>query len=344
MIERVLVTGGAGYIGSHIAVTLLRAGMEVIIVDNLSNASELVLDRIEAITGRKPLFYKADCRDKQALQGIFNTHHVNAVIHLAGYKAVGESCEMPLMYYRNNLEATLVLLEVMRDFGVDKLVFSSSATVYGDNVSMPVREQAPTSVTNPYGRTKLMIEDILKDVVEAAPEKLKVALLRYFNPAGADESGLIGEDPKATPNNLVPYVSQVAIGKRQKLSVFGGDYPTEDGTGVRDYIHVADLASGHLEALRWLDEVVDLPCCQPINLGTGVGYSVLEVVSAFEQVSGRQVTYEIVDRRAGDVAVSYADVTLASELLGWRAEKNLEDMVSDAWRWQQRNPDGYGRS
>lgn len=344
MIERVLVTGGAGYIGSHIAVTLLRAGMEVIIVDNLSNASELVLDRIEAITGRKPLFYKADCRDKQALQGIFNTHHVNAVIHLAGYKAVGESCEMPLMYYRNNLEATLVLLEVMRDFGVDKLVFSSSATVYGDNVSMPVREQAPTSVTNPYGRTKLMIEDILRDVVEARPEALKVALLRYFNPAGADESGLIGEDPKATPNNLMPYVSQVAIGKRQKLSVFGGDYPTEDGTGVRDYIHVVDLASGHLEALRWLDEVVDLPCCQPINLGTGVGYSVLEVVSAFEQVSGRQVTYEIVDRRAGDVAVSYADVTLASELLGWQAEKNLEDMVSDAWRWQQRNPDGYGRS
>lgn len=341
MIERVLVTGGAGYIGSHIAVTLLRAGMEVIIVDNLSNASELVLDRIEAITGRKPLFYKADCRDKQALQSIFNTHQVNAVIHLAGFKAVGESCEMPLMYYRNNLEATLVLLEVMQEFGVDKLVFSSSATVYGDTASMPVNEQAATSVTNPYGRTKLMIEDILRDVVEAAPEKLKVALLRYFNPAGADESGLIGEDPKATPNNLMPYVSQVAIGKRQKLSVFGGDYPTEDGTGVRDYIHVADLASGHLAALRWLDEVEELSCCQPINLGTGVGYSVLDVISSFEQVSGRQIAYQIVNRRAGDVAVSYADVTLASELLGWKAEKTLEDMVADAWRWQQRNPDGY---
>lgn len=341
MIERVLVTGGAGYIGSHIAVTLLRAGMEVIIVDNLSNASELVLDRIEAISGRKPLFYKADCRDKQALQGIFNTHRVDAVIHLAGFKAVGESCEMPLMYYRNNLEATLVLLEVMQESGVDKLVFSSSATVYGDNVSMPVNEQAATSVTNPYGRTKLIIEDILRDVVDAAPEGLKVALLRYFNPAGADESGLIGEDPKSTPNNLMPYVSQVAIGKRQQLSVFGGDYVTEDGTGVRDYIHVADLASGHLAALHWLDEVTEVPCCQPVNLGTGVGYSVLDVISSFEQVSGRQIAYEIVNRRAGDVAVSYADVTLANELLGWKAEKTLEDMVSDAWRWQQRNPDGY---
>lgn len=341
MISTVLLTGGAGYIGSHIAVELLKAGLDVVVVDNLSNSSELVIERITRITNKKPIFYKSDCRDKKAMQAIFNTHHPDAVIHLAGYKAVGESCEQPLLYYRNNLEATLVLLEVMYEFAVDKLVFSSSATVYGDTETMPVSEQAGTSVTNPYGRTKLMIEEILRDISKASPERLKVALLRYFNPAGADQSGLIGEDPRSIPNNLMPYVSQVAIGKRKRLSVFGGDYPTSDGTGVRDYIHVSDLARGHLEALRWLDSELELPCCQAINLGTGVGYSVLEVVSAFEQVSGREVPYDIVDRRAGDVAVSYADVALAERLLGWQAEKDLNDMVSDAWRWQQMNPAGY---
>jgi UDP-glucose 4-epimerase len=341
LITTVLVTGGSGYIGSHIAVTLLQAGLNVVIVDNLSNSSEVVLDRIEKITAKKPSFYKADCRDKKAMQAIFNTHQIDAVIHLAGYKAVGESCEKPLMYYRNNLESTLILLELMQEFAVDKLVFSSSATVYGDTETMPVNEQALTAVTNPYGRTKLMIEQILGDIAKASPASMKIALLRYFNPAGADESGLIGEDPRSIPNNLMPYVSQVAIGKRKRLSVFGGDYPTADGTGVRDYIHVSDLARGHLEALRWLDTDVGFPCCQPINLGTGVGYSVLDVISAFEQVSGRQVPYEIVDRRAGDVAVSYADVGLAQSLLGWKAEKSLEDMVHDAWRWQSSNPGGY---
>lgn len=341
MINTVLLTGGSGYIGSHIAVTLLKAGLNVVVVDNLSNSSELVVDRVAEITEKKPAFYKADCRDMKAMQAIFNTHQIDALIHLAGYKAVGESCEQPLMYYRNNLEATLVLLEIMQEFAVDKLVFSSSATVYGDTETMPVNEQALTAVTNPYGRTKLMIEQILADIAKAGQGSMKIALLRYFNPAGADESGLIGEDPRSIPNNLMPYVSQVAIGKRKRLSVFGGDYPTADGTGVRDYIHVADLARGHLEALRWLDTEVEIPCCQPINLGTGVGYSVLDVVSTFEQVSGQQIPYDIVSRRAGDVAVSYADVALAEKLLGWRAEKDLEDMVTDAWRWQQMNPDGY---
>ncbi|MCX4193779.1 UDP-glucose 4-epimerase GalE [Methylophaga sp. OBS1] len=340
MINTVLVTGGTGYIGSHIAVSLLRAGLQVVIVDNLSNSSEFVIQRIARITGTEPSFFKADCRDKKALQAIFNTHRPDAVIHLAGHKAVGESCQKPLMYYQNNIESSLVLIEVMQAFSVDKLVFSSSATVYGDTETMPVNEQAQTAVTNPYGQTKLMIEQMLQDISKASPEKFKVALLRYFNPAGADESGLIGEDPRSIPNNLMPYVSQVAIGKRERLSVFGGDYPTADGTGVRDYIHVSDLAQGHLEALRWLDSQVELPCCRAINLGTGVGYSVLEVVSAFEQISGRPVPYDIVDRRPGDVAVSYADVSLAANLLDWRAEKDLEDMVSDAWRWQEMNPNG----
>lgn len=342
MIGTVLLTGGAGYIGSHIAVTLLKSDINVVIVDNLSNSSEVVIERISEITAKKPVYYKVDCRDKNALQAIFNTHQIDAVIHLAGFKAVDESCRLPLKYYQNNLDATLVLLEVMQQFEVDKLVFSSSATVYGDTETMPISESAPTMATNPYGRTKLMIEEILQDLVKANPERLKVTLLRYFNPAGADESGLIGEDPASIPNNLMPYVSQVAIGKRPKLTVFGGDYPTPDGTGIRDYIHVVDLASGHLAALRWLDAGVELPCCQPINLGTGVGYSVLEVVSAFETVSGRQIPYEIVGRRAGDVAVSYADVTLARQLLGWQAEKSLEDMVGDAWRWQKMNPEGFG--
>ncbi len=341
MTKTVLVTGGAGFIGSHICVALLDAGIEVIVVDNLINSSAVVIDRVEQISGRKLSFYEADCRDKVALTGIFNTHPVDAVIHLAGLKSVGESCLQPLKYYQNNLDATLVLLEVIQQFSVDKLVFSSSATVYGDSQAMPVTEDTPTSVTNAYGRTKLMIEEILTDIVNASPDALRVALLRYFNPAGAHESGLIGEDPRSTPNNLMPYVSQVAIGKRERVSVFGGDYPTADGTGVRDYIHVMDLANGHLHALNWLDSDLTLPCCQPINLGTGQGYSVLEVVAAFEAVSSRQIDYEIVARRPGDVAVSYADPTLAQKLLGWQAEKTLTDMVQDAWRWQTDNPDGY---
>lgn len=343
MISTVLLTGGAGYIGSHIAVELLHAGMNVVIVDNLCNSSPVVIDRIGQITGRKPTFYQVDCREKAALQAVFNTHPIDAVVHLAGLKAVGESCEQPLMYYQNNLDATLVLLEVMHAFSVDKLVFSSSATVYGDAAVMPVNERSPLSATNPYGRTKLMIEQILQDVVSANPERLKVALLRYFNPAGADETGLIGEDPRSIPNNLMPFVSQVAIGKRKRLAIFGGDYPTPDGTGVRDYIHVSDLARGHLEAVRWLDSDVSTPCCEAINLGTGEGYSVLDVVSTFEQVSGRQIPYDIVARRAGDVAVSFADVSLAKSLLNWQAEKNLEDMVRDAWRWQQQNPNGLSK-
>lgn len=341
MIKTVLVTGGTGYIGSHICLVLLNAGLEVVVVDNLSNSAIEVVDRVQRISGKKLSFYKVDCRNREALAAVMNTHPVDAVIHLAGLKSVGESSQLPLTYYQNNLDATLVLLELMQQFSIQNLVFSSSAIVYGDAEKMPVKEDYPTMAINPYGRTKLMIEEILQDVVQANPENLKVALLRYFNPAGADESGLIGEDPQAIPNNLIPYVSQVAIGKRQRLSVFGGDYPTSDGTGVRDYIHVVDLASGHLEALHWLDGVSELSCCQPINLGTGIGYSVLEVVSAFEQVTGREIPYEIIDRRAGDIAVSYADVVLAEALLGWRAEKTLEDMVSDAWRWQQNNPEGY---
>jgi UDP-glucose 4-epimerase len=343
LISTVLLTGGAGYIGSHIAVELLHAGMNVVIVDNLCNSSPVVIDRIGQITGRTPVFYQVDCREKAALQAVFNTHPIDAVVHLAGLKAVGESCEQPLMYYQNNLDATLVLLEVMHAFSVDKLVFSSSATVYGDAVAMPVNERSPLSATNPYGRTKLIIEQILQDMVSANPERLKVALLRYFNPAGADETGLIGEDPRSIPNNLMPFVSQVAIGKRERLAIFGGDYPTPDGTGVRDYIHVSDLARGHLEAVRWLDSDVSTPCCEAINLGTGEGYSVLDVVSTFEQVSGRQIPYDIVARRAGDVAVSFADVSLAKSLLNWQAEKNLEDMVRDAWRWQQQNPEGLSK-
>jgi len=342
VIKTVLVTGGTGYIGSHICLVLLNAGIEVVVVDNLSNSSMVVVERIQQVSGKRIAFYNTDCRDAEALMAVLNTHPVDAVIHLAGLKSVGESCELPLRYYQNNLDATLVLLDLMQQFSIDKFVFSSSATVYGDAQTMPVKEDFSTTATNPYGRTKLMIEEILTDIVNANPAELKVALLRYFNPAGADQSGLLGEDPTTIPNNLLPYVSQVAIGKRDYLSVFGGDYPTADGTGVRDYIHVMDLAKGHLDALSWLDSDVEKPCCRPINLGTGVGYSVLEVIAAFEEVSNQEIPYQIVERRAGDVAVNYADPSLAYELLGWRAEKTLKQMVEDAWRWQSHNPNGYG--
>ena len=330
-----LVTGGLGYIGSHTVVELLAAGHRVRIVDNLSNSKIAVLDRIEEISGRRPEFIKADIRDRGAMRDALAGS--DAVIHFAGLKAVGESVEKPLLYYRNNVEGSIALFEAMAETGVKTVVFSSSATVYGDPQSVPIREDAPLSATNPYGRSKLMIEDILRDVAKADPS-WRIGLLRYFNPVGAHASGRIGEDPNGIPNNLMPYVAQVAVGKLECLSVFGNDYPTPDGTGVRDYIHVVDLAKGHLAALATLERRDGL---LTVNLGTGCGYSVLEMVKAFEKASGRPVPYRIAPRRAGDIATCYADPTLAAELLGWRAEKNLEDMCADAWRWQSGNPQGY---
>lgn len=337
----VLVTGGAGYIGSHTMVELLEGGHEVICVDSLVNSSPKALERVEEITGRKVTFYPYDVREKDKLNQVFNTHAVDAVIHFAGHKAVGESVAQPLEYYNNNLYSTLVLSEVMGAHGCKNLVFSSSATVYGDPKSVPIAEDAPLGPTNPYGRTKLMLEQILTDL-HASDPKWDVVLLRYFNPVGAHPSGLIGEDPRGIPNNLVPFVAQVAVGKREHLSVFGDDYPTPDGTGVRDYVHVVDLARGHLSALeRGLPEAERKGQALTLNLGTGQGYSVLEVVRTFEAASGRAIPYQIVARRPGDIAVCYADPTLARTLLGWEAKFDLERMCGDAWRWQKSNPDGY---
>lgn len=337
----VLVTGGAGYIGSHTMVELLQGGHEVICVDNLTNSSPKALERVEEITGRKVTFYPYDVRDKARLSQVFSTHAVDAVIHFAGHKAVGESVAQPLEYYDNNLYSTLVLCEVMSAHGCKKLVFSSSATVYGDPVSVPLAEDAPLGPTNPYGRTKWMIEQILTDLHGSDP-KWDVVLLRYFNPVGAHPSGLIGEDPRGIPNNLVPFVAQVAVGKREQLCVFGNDYPTADGTGVRDYVHVVDLARGHLSALeRGLQETGRRKQVLTLNLGTGRGYSVLEVVRTFEAASGRAVPYQVVARRPGDIAVCYADPALARTLLGWEAKFDLEQMCCDSWRWQKSNPDGY---
>ena len=327
-----LVTGGLGYIGSHTCVELLAAGHSVRIFDNLSNSKLAVLKRIEEISGQRPEFIKADIRDRGAMREALAG--CDAVIHFAGLKAVGESVEKPLLYYRNNVEGSIALFEAMAETGVKMVVFSSSATVYGDQASVPIREDAPLSSTNPYGRSKLMIEDILRDVAKADPD-WKIALLRYFNPVGAHASGRIGEDPNGIPNNLMPYVAQVAVGKLACLSVFGNDYPTPDGTGVRDYIHVVDLAKGHLAALAALKRQGGL---LTVNLGTGQGYSVLEMVKAFEIASGRPVPYRIAPRRTGDIATCYADPALAAEQLGWRAEKNLADMCMDAWRWQINNP------
>lgn len=335
-----MVTGGAGYIGSHICVELLEAGYQVVVVDNLSNSRTSVIQRIEQITGQQLHFYHQDVRNAEALSTIFQDHDIDAVIHLAGLKAVGESCAEPIRYYQNNLDSTLVLLDVMQSANVGCFVFSSSATVYGDPERVPIDEDAPLFATNPYGSSKLMIEQILADVVQSRPDLFKVTLLRYFNPAGAHESGMIGEDPAQIPNNLLPYVTQVAIGKLEKLSIFGADYPTIDGTGVRDYIHVVDLARGHVKALQYIQHQAS-GLCRPINLGTGHGYSVLEIVKAFEKVSGKTVPYQIVDRRPGDVASCFSDVTLATELLDWRSDKTLEEMLTDAWRWQQQNPEGY---
>jgi UDP-glucose 4-epimerase len=332
----ILVTGGAGYIGSHTTVALLEAGHEVFIVDNLSNSSPAVLPRIARIAGRAPGFVRADLRDRLALAGIFARRRFDAVIHFAGLKAVGESVAEPLRYYDNNVNGTLGLCEAMAEHGVKTLVFSSSATVYGDPQTVPIREDFPLAPANPYGRSKLMVEDVLRDLA-ASDRGWRIALLRYFNPVGAHESGLIGEDPDGVPNNLMPFVSQVAVGRRERLSVWGNDYPTPDGTGVRDYIHVADLARGHLAALAHLPAAGVLTA----NLGTGRGYSVLEVVRAFERASGLEVPYRFAPRRPGDVAACYADPALAERLLGWRAEKGLEAMCADAWRWQRLNPQGY---
>lgn len=327
---RVLVTGGAGYIGSHTCVELLNAGHEVIVVDNLCNSKISVLDRVKKIAGRTVIFYNLDVRDKTALSSVFDKHKIDAVIHFAGLKSVGESVSMPLEYYNNNVYGTLILAEVMDEHAVFNLVFSSSATVYGDPASVPIREDFPLSATNPYGRSKLILEEILRDLPVAKAD-WHIALLRYFNPVGAHSSGLIGEDPNGIPNNLMPYVSQVAAGKLAELSVFGGDYPTPDGTGVRDYIHVVDLALGHVHALNVL---VNKSGVLTYNLGTGRGYSVLEMVAAFEKASGNKVAYRIVGRRAGDIAACYADPSCAERELGWRAQRDINVMCEDTWRWQ----------
>jgi UDP-glucose 4-epimerase len=333
-----LVTGGAGYIGSHTSIELIAAGHQVTILDNLCNSKPAVLERIERIAGRMPAFFEVDVRDAQSLDRIFGGQRFDAVIHFAGLKAVGESVAQPLRYYDNNVAGTVTLCEAMERHGVRSLVFSSTATVYGDPESLPIVESARLSPAHhPYGRSKLMVEDMLRDLVLAQPE-WHVALLRYFNPIGAHESGLIGEDPAGIPNNLLPFVAQVAVGKLPRLRVFGADYPTLDGTGVRDYIHVVDLARGHVAALEYLAAHAGVTT---VNLGTGRGYSVLDVVRAFEQASGRAVPYEVVARRPGDIAAYYADPSLAASLLGWRAEFGIDRMCVDAWRWQSGNPDGY---
>lgn len=333
----ILVTGGAGYIGSHTVVALLQAGHELVIFDNLSNSSIRVLERIERIAGVRPAFVEGDIRDAGAMAAVFKAWPITAVIHFAGLKSVGESVAQPMRYYDNNLVGTLRLCEAMAEAGVRNLVFSSSATVYGDPHAVPIREDFPLQATNPYGRTKLQIEEMLRDFAASDPA-WRIALLRYFNPVGAHASGLIGEDPRGIPNNLMPFVTQVAIGRRPELSVFGNDYPTPDGTGVRDYIHVVDLARGHLAALTALERAAGV---QTVNLGTGRGYSVLEVIAAFEKASGRRVPYRIVPRRPGDVAACYADPAFAQAQLGWTAEFDLDAMCRDAWRWQEANPEGY---
>ena len=333
----VLVTGGAGYIGSHTVIQLLEDNKEVIIVDNFSNSNPEVLDRIKTITNKDFKFYEIDTTDKKSLEVVFKENDIDSVIHFAAFKAVGESVAKPLDYYTNNLVNTLNVLNLMRKYNVKKFVFSSSATVYGDPHTCPITEDFPLSTTNPYGATKLMVEDMLRDMAKA-DSSLNIAILRYFNPVGAHSSGLIGEDPSDIPNNLMPYVSQVAVGKLEQLSVFGNDYDTHDGTGVRDYIHVVDLADGHLKALDKLETNCGLVT---YNLGTGNGYSVLDMVKAFSEASGKDVNYKIVDRRPGDVAKCYADPKKANEELGWYAKFGLKEMCEDTWRWQSNNPNGY---
>lgn len=335
---KILLTGGAGYIGSHTCVELLEKGYEVVIADDFSNSKPEVLNRIKEITGKEAAFYQIDVGNYADLNKLFDEQPIKAVIHFAGFKAVGESCRKPLMYYRNNIDATLTLLEVMAKHDVNKIVFSSSATVYGENNPIPYKETMPiTGCTNPYGWTKLMIEQILRDTANA-DSKLTAVLLRYFNPIGAHPSGRIGEDPSGIPNNLLPYVAQVAAGKLPELGVFGNDFPTKDGTGVRDYIHVVDLAKGHVAALEFADKFTGV---EAINLGSGEGHSVLDVVNTFSRVNNVEIPYKIKERRAGDLAEYYADAQKAKELLNWTAEKTLEDMCRDLWNWQSNNPNGY---
>lgn len=336
---KILVTGGTGFIGSHTVVELQKAGYEVVIVDNLYNSKEIVLDRIETITGKRPTFYDLDVNDREGLNKVFDKEDIGAVIHFAGYKAVGESTRKPIEYYANNLGSTLVLCDVMRNHGCKKIVFSSSATVYGNPAFVPITEECPLGgTTNPYGESKSMQERILTDIYKSDNE-WSVMLLRYFNPIGAHESGLMGEDPKGIPNNLLPYVAQVAAGKLEKVHVFGNDYDTPDGTGVRDYIHVVDLAKGHVKAIQGFEKLNGVNI---FNLGTGVGYSVLDIIHAFAKACGKEIPYVIDPRRPGDIATCYSDPTKAKEVLGWTAEKTLEDMCKDAWNWQSKNPDGYG--
>ncbi|MEB2493007.1 UDP-glucose 4-epimerase GalE [Peribacillus frigoritolerans] len=333
----VLVTGGAGYIGSHAAVELLNTGYDIVIVDNLSNSNFESLNRVKELTGKDFAFYKCDLLDRDELNTIFENHNFEAVMHFAGLKAVGESVEIPLKYYHNNITGTINLCDLMAKHDVKKLVFSSSATVYGHPDSVPIDESFPLSATNPYGRTKLMIEDILRDLY-ISDSTWRIALLRYFNPIGAHESGRIGENPNGIPNNLMPYITQVAIGKREKLSVFGNDYETHDGTGVRDFIHVIDLVKGHLKALEFLDENKGI---ETFNLGTGTGYSVMDLINTFSTVNLKEIPYQFVDRRPGDIAICYANPTKAEKVLGWRAEKDLNEMCKDSWKWQTDNPNGY---
>lgn len=334
----ILVTGGAGYIGSHTCVELLNAGYDVVVVDNLYNSSEKALQRVEQITGKKVKFYEVDLLDQPALKDVFDKETIESVIHFAGLKAVGESVHKPLEYYHNNITGTLILCDEMRKHGVKDIVFSSSATVYGDPAEIPITEHCPKGeITNPYGHTKGMLEQILTDL-HTADDEWNVVLLRYFNPIGAHESGLIGEDPKGIPNNLVPYIAQVAVGKLEYLNVFGNDYDTPDGTGVRDYIHVVDLAKGHVKAVK---KLTDKEGVSIYNLGTGVGYSVLDVLHAYEKACGKTLKYEIKPRRDGDVAVCYSDSAKAKKELGWVAEKGIEEMCADSWKWQSMNPDGY---
>ena len=341
--KKILITGGAGYIGSHTLIELDKAGYEFVVYDNLSNSSKESIKRVEKIVNKTISFEQGDIRDKESLRKVFTEYKIDSVIHFAGLKAVGESVAKPIEYYDNNVSGTLKLLEVMKEFNCKKIVFSSSATVYGDPHTTPIKETFPTgATTNPYGQTKYFIEEILKDLY-VSDNEFKIAILRYFNPVGAHESGLIGEDPNGIPNNLMPFIAQTAVGKREILSVFGGDYDTHDGTGVRDYIHVVDLAYGHVKAINYLNNLKDVEKPLIVNLGTGKGYSVLDMIKTFEKASGKKVNYKIVDRRAGDIAKCYADPSYAKEILDWEAKRTIEDMCVDTWKWQSNNPNGYSK-